>query len=113
MWHIAWGTRFLLDLAKNARRGVGFPLAVGFVADRLNLIYTRLRANRATPQSIAAKYDDCHGKVLELLESVREEDWGRSVRVLGQPLTVEQLLRAIPHHFDEHAARIRPVAKAR
>jgi hypothetical protein len=113
MWHIAWGARLLLDLAKNARRGVGFPLAVGFVADRLNLIYTRLRAKGATPRSIAAKYDDCHNKALGMLASVQDEEWGKSVWVLGQQQTVEQLLRAIPHHSEEHADRIRPLAEAR
>ncbi len=108
MWHIAWGMRFILDLIKNARRGVGLPKPPMFIADRLNVIYSRLRSARATRRSIARRYDTTHAVALSLLEIIRDDEWEISVVVFGQAQTVEELFYGIPQHFEEHAARIRP-----
>jgi hypothetical protein len=109
LWHIAWGNRFMLDLIKNARRGIGLPKPPMVVADRLNALYTRLRTARATPSSIAARYDRVHHAALRQLDAIRDDEWERSVLVFGHRQTVAELFHGITHHFEEHANRIRPL----
>lgn len=109
MWHICWGMRFMLDLIKNAHRGIGLPRPPMLFADRLNVLYTRLRARSATRRSIADRYDKTHQAVLDTLSSLRAEEWEILVRVFGQEQTIAYLFHGISHHFHEHAARIRPL----
>ena len=109
LWHIAWGAQFMLDLIKNARRGIGLPKPPMILADWLNALYTRLRAAFATRQSIAAKYDHVHTAVLRELDSVHDDEWDRAVSIFGKTQTVGDLFYGLAHHFEEHAARIRPV----
>ena len=109
LWHIAWGAQFMLDLIRNARRGIGLPKPPMPVADRLNATYTRIRAAWATPRSIAAKYDRVHHAALRQLDSVGEDEWERTVSIFGQQQTLGDLFHGIAHHMDEHAARIRPL----
>lgn len=108
MWHVAWGMSFLIGLIKNARRGIGIPKHPMFIADRLNVIYSRVGSARATRRSIARRYDTTHAVALSLLEITRDDGWEIGVMIFGQARTVEELFYGIPHHFEEHAARIRP-----
>ena len=113
MWHIAWGARFMLNLIKNARRGIGLPKPPMRIADRLNALYTRLRSLGATRSSIARRYDKTHRAVLAELDAIQEQDWSRVVSVFGEKQDLLYLLEGIPHHFEEHAARIRPLLAGR
>ncbi len=113
MWHIAWGMRFILDLIKNSRHGIGLPNPPMFIADRLNAVYSWLRAIFATPHSILRRFDTTHAAVLKVLETVHENEWETSVKIFGKAQTVEALFYGIPHHFEEHAARIRPLLTER
>jgi hypothetical protein len=98
----------MLDLIKNARRGIGLPEPPMTLADRLNALYTRVRATFATRQSIGAKYDRVHTAVMRELDSVQDDEWKRTVSIFGKGQTVGDLFHGISHHFEEHAARIRP-----
>jgi len=109
LWHIAWGAQFMLDLIRNARRGIGLPKPPMPVADWLNATYTRIRASWATPRSIAAKYDRVHQAALRELDSMREDEWERTVSIFGQQQTLSGLFEGLSHHTHEHAARIRPL----
>ncbi len=109
MWHIAWGMQFMADLIRNARRRIGLPRPPMHVADLINARYARLRAGRATPVSVAQRYDRTHRAVLKLLAEIEEGEWKRSVRVFGKVQTIRELFQGISHHFDEHASRIRPL----
>jgi hypothetical protein len=108
LWHIAWGADFMLDLIKNARRGIGLPKPPMSVADALNALYTKFRAALVTRESIGPKYDRVHAAILKELDSIREDEWGRSVSIFGKEQTITELFHGISHHFEEHAARIRP-----
>jgi hypothetical protein len=113
LWHIAWGAHFMLDLIKNARRGIGLPKPPMVIADALNAVYTKFRAAFVSREAIGPKYDRVHTKVMAELDSIREDEWGRSVSIFGKEQTISELFRGISHHFEEHAARIRPVLDVR
>lgn len=108
LWHIAWGAHFMLDLIKNARRGIGLPKPPMFIADRLNALYTKFRAALVGRDAIGPKYDRVHAAILKELDSIREDEWERSVKIFGKEQTISELFHGISHHFEEHAARIRP-----
>jgi hypothetical protein len=109
MWHIAWGMQFMADLIRNARRRIGLPRPPMRIADLINTLYARFRAGRATPESVAHRYDRTHRAVLELLAEIREGEWEQSVPVFGKIQTIHELFQGMSHHFDEHATRIRPL----
>jgi hypothetical protein len=79
------------------------------IADRLNALYTRLRAALISRSRISARYDNVHRAVLDELDSIRDDEWERSVSIFGKRQTILELFLGIAHHFEEHAARIRPV----
>jgi hypothetical protein len=108
LWHIAWGAHFMLDLIKNARRGIGLPKPPMTLADPLNALYTKFRAALVPRDSIGPKYDRVHAAILKELGSIREDEWERSVSVFGERQTIAELFHGISLHFEEHAARIRP-----
>jgi hypothetical protein len=112
LWHIAWGARFMLDLIKNARRGIGLPKPPMAIADQLNALYTKFRASLVPREAIGAKYDRVHAAILEELNSIQEDEWERSVSIFGKEQTISELFHGISHHFEEHATRIRPVLHA-
>ena len=109
LWHIAWGMQFMSDLIRNARRRIGLPRPPMRIADLINALYARLRGGRATPESIARRYDRTHAAVQDLLSEMQPDEWARSVRVFGKTQTVRELFQGISHHFDEHARRIYPL----
>jgi hypothetical protein len=112
LWHIAWGAHFMLDLIKNARRGIGLPKPPMVIADWLNALYTKSRAALVPRGAIGPKYDRVHAAILEELNSIREDEWERSVSIFGKEQTISELFHGISHHFEEHAARIRPALAA-
>ncbi len=108
LWHIAWGMRFMLSLIRNARRGVGFPKLPSWILDPLNATYSRIRALRATPDSLARQYDAGHRAAMRLLEQIQEHEWKEQVNLFGEEHSLEYLFLGIAHHLEEHASRIRP-----
>jgi hypothetical protein len=109
MWHMAWGMQFMADLIRNARRRIGLPRPPMPIAHLANAQYARLRAGRATPETVAHRYDRTHRAVLELLAEIQDHEWDKSVRIFGKVQTVRELFEGISHHFDEHARRVRPL----
>jgi hypothetical protein len=109
MWHITWGMAFMLDLIRNARRRIGLPKPPMCIADRMNVLYSRLRATHATRHSIASRYDRIHAAVLATLDTIGDDEWEIRVRVFGEEYSIAELFSGIAHHLDEHTARIRPL----
>lgn len=113
MSHIAQILEFYAGAVENARRGKAtLPPLPLWLLDRLNALGTRFGARRATPQSVARKYDAAHARLLALLEGIREEEWAMTTRSPLSPggfLTVETAFRSPALHLAEHAAQIRQV----
>ncbi|MEE8385293.1 MAG: DinB family protein, partial [Dehalococcoidia bacterium] len=56
MWHIAWGDNFAPQAVASCKRGRGLN-PPQFIGNTVNRLITRWGARRATPQSVAEKYD--------------------------------------------------------
>ncbi len=105
MWHIAWGNGFAPRAAANCKRGRGFN-PPPFITNTVNMLITRWGAGRATPQSVAEKYDAAHTAILAVLDKVKEDEWDRGAKIFGEFFTVESVLRSPVSHFKEHEADI-------
>lgn len=109
LWHITWGARFMLDLVRGGKRGLGLPRLPMRLVDPLNALYTRLRSRLATRHSLAKRYDSVHAAAIQQLGNASEDDLKRQITVFGEPYTTADLLLGVGHHFEEHAVRIRPL----
>lgn len=106
MWHLAWGAGFIPTGVENAKKGRGFnPPA--FIADRLNVLATRWGSRKATPRTVAPKYDAAHAKILAALDGVQHDEWTKGARNFGEYMTIEALFHSVAEHLDEHGRDIR------
>jgi hypothetical protein len=71
-----------------------------------NLIIPRKTKN-ATRESITAAYQDAHKVLINKLDEVKENDWGKGMPYPRKYRTVEQLAYRPIEHFEEHEAHIR------
>ncbi len=101
MWHIAWGDGFAPRAVAQCKKGRGFS-PPQFITDTLNMLITRWGARRATPQSVAEKYDAVHTAILAALDEVKEDEWEKGAKMFGEFETVESALRIPVTHFKEH-----------
>lgn len=65
-------------------------------------------AKKATPESLAQRYDKAHEKLLALLEDVRDDEWTLPTAYSdGTPLTMETVFHVPTEHFEIHAPWVR------
>ena len=105
MWHIAWGDNFAPQAVASCKRGRGLN-PPQFIGNTVNMLITRLGAGRATPQSVADKYDATHTAILAVLDKVKEGEWDKGAKIFGEFFTVESVLRSPVSHFKEHEADV-------
>ncbi len=105
MWHIAWGDGFAPRAVADCKRGRGLN-PPQFIGNTVNMLITRLGASRATPQSVAEKYDAAHTAILAVLDKVKEGEWDKGAKIFGEFFTVESVLRSPVSHFKEHEADV-------
>jgi len=105
MWHIAWGNSFAPRGVDDCKRGRGFN-PPQFITNTVNMLITRWGARRATPQSVAEKYESVHAAILSKLDEVTDDDWAKGAKMFGESHTVESVLRSPVTHFKEHEADI-------
>ena len=77
---------------------------------------TRRAARQQTKQSIAQRYDQAHANVLQLLDTIQEDEWQLSAKypalneyMPGGQHTIAMMFDYLNLHFQEHAADIRAV----
>ena len=105
MWHIAWGDNFAPRAAADCKKGRGRYLPQ-FIGNTVNTLITRWGARRATPQSVAEKYDAAQTAILAALDEVKEDEWDKGAKIFGEFFTVESVLRSPVSHFKEHEADV-------
>jgi len=105
MWHIAWGNGFAPRGVADCKRGRGLN-PPQFITNTVNMLITRWGARRATPQSVAEKYDASHTAIVAALDEVKEDEWSRGAKIFGEFETVESALRSPVEHFKEHEADV-------
>ncbi len=105
LWHVAWGAEFVPDGVRRCRTGKNLPLPRGLF-DVLNPWVTRWGSRGATPESVTKKLDAALDKALEVLATVKDDEWTKGAKIAGTDETVEHVLHQPTVHFAEHKADI-------
>lgn len=105
MWHAAWGVEFVPQGVERARKGKDLNIPRGLF-NVLNPWITRWGSRGITPDSISKKYDEANAKALELLETVKDDEWAKGVKITGDYQTIENFFSMPVEHFAEHKADI-------
>jgi hypothetical protein len=108
-WHIAEGVKFSHGTIESARKGKqtnppSFLLPLAFKA---NEFIVRRNSRKATPESVMTDFDDSLKKLLQLLESVRDDEFSITKTNFGTTQTIEGMFRISIDHFAEHAPQVR------
>lgn len=108
-WHIAFGAgaggQSISRLRQNKNMDPPGPLMA--VINLASLWMVRIRSRGATPESVLAYFDEGHAKMLELADSIGDDEWENGGIVLGEPTTVGGLFGLTSSHVEEHAAEMR------
>jgi hypothetical protein len=118
LYHMSLAPRFMiLDVQMIGGRRRIFRLVPRIFPKRLfdwlNARLTRLGAGRPSREFLAAEYDRAHAAVLQVLDSLSAEDFGKHMPypdwdpLLSGEVSIEYLFGYVKRHFDSHAAQIR------
>lgn len=107
--HIVHGIELIPDEVEAIRKGKNYLNFPAWFTSKVNLWMTRRAARQATPQSMARRYDAAYARALELLDTVRDDEWHQGAHFFGEGYwTMEFVFRGnITVHFEEHGAQIR------
>ena len=105
MWHLGRGVEFFPQAVAFCRKGKA-PNPPMWIVNPVNVLITRWGSRGATPQSVAAKYDEANTALLTCLDTIQADDWGKSVTAYGTHFTIESTFRSAREHFSEHEADI-------
>jgi uncharacterized protein (TIGR03083 family) len=106
MWHLGRGMEFFSETVDQCRKGKA-PNPPAFLIDIGNTVLTRWGSRGATKESVGAKYDAAHAKLLGVLDGVKDDEWQKGVTAYGRPHTIESVFRSVTAHFEEHEADIK------
>ena len=101
MWHLGRGMEFFPQGIEHCRKGRG-PNPPSFLIGPGNVLLTRFGSRGATPASAREKYDRGHEALLACLESVGDDEWGKSARIYGSDYTIESTFGEVAEHYREH-----------
>ncbi len=79
----------------------------------LERLFHPARRAQSTKESLAEAYDQAHARTLQVLESVKDEEWEYGAEypdwgpLLGGHVALERLFHYIKVHFESHASDIR------
>ena len=108
-WHIAFGVgageRTVTRLRQN--KGLDPPGPLVAIFNFLSLWLVRIRSRGANPESVLTFFDQGHGRTLNLVDGIRDDEWDNGGVVLGEHLTVGGSFVGLQEHLDEHAAEMR------
>ncbi|MEX0683268.1 MAG: DinB family protein [Dehalococcoidia bacterium] len=106
MWHVAWGSGYVASGVERARTGKDLSFPPRGIFDTLNPWVTRMGARGASPASVAKKYDEAYAKALAAIDTVKDDEWDKGFKRLGQFLSVTDVYGENAGHFEEHRADI-------
>lgn len=111
MWHLASNVGLTAGGVEMAKRGRNFN-PPKWIGDRINVYTTKWGARRATKESTAEAYDDGHAKLIEALDAVEPDEWGKGSRIFGNYTTVEGHFHSVASHFKEHSVDIEKIRRS-
>lgn len=106
MWHVAWGSTYVASGVERARTGKDLSFPPRGIFDTLNPFVTRFGARGATSESVGKKYDEAYAKALAALDTVKDDEWDKGFKRLGDFLTVKDVYAENAAHFEEHRTDI-------
>jgi hypothetical protein len=118
MYHMTLALRLLPSDVRLIRSLAWAPKLPAFLFDWLIAALTRLGARRQTRFTVAEEYEAAHATVLQLLETIQEDEWGRGMDypawdpLLSGYVTLERLFRYPAVHFESHAEQVRSGLKS-
>ena len=113
MYHMTVAPRMLPADVGLIRRGGWMPNLPAFLFNWSNVLMTRWGARKETVHSLGVLYDAAHDKVLNLLETIQDEEWGLGREypdwdpMLSGYVTLERLFRYLTIHFEVHEEQVR------
>lgn len=106
--HIAHDVEHVPEFVDHARRGKDFLNLPPFLTGIMNWLLMKILGRKATPASLARKFDEDYERALELLDEVEDDEWQRGAHFFGEGRwTVKYIFHQSPQHFEEHAAQVR------
>ncbi|MEO8456630.1 MAG: DinB family protein [Chloroflexota bacterium] len=101
LWHTAWGLEFVPQGVDRARKAKNLNLPRP-IFNVLNPWITRFGSRGITIDSVGKKYDEANAKALELLATVKDDEWEKGVKITGNFQTIEYFFSVPANHFAEH-----------
>jgi hypothetical protein len=105
MWHLAWGHDHVPGAVARARKGKNFSIPQG-AFNFINPWLTRWGARRATPEKLAAHYDEGFNKIIAALDETPETELGNSAVFMGETRSAARHFETAVVHFKEHQVDI-------
>lgn len=113
LYHIITAVRFLPQDVRLIRSGRMFT-PPAWLFNFFNVWFTRIVGRRQNRASLAAEYDRCHQIVLDILQSIGEDEWQLSAdypdvggAMDGSRRSLADMFYYLTEHYQEHAADIR------
>jgi len=106
--HMIMSIELIPQEIESVRQGKDFLNVPPLIATTVNLIWVRMRARKATPQSIIDSYDRAFKLALEAWDKVNPADWAKGANFFGEGYrTLAENYSIAITHFHEHAGQIR------
>jgi hypothetical protein len=106
MVHLTWALEQLPKEVASARLGKGMfnlPKPLEPLGDPLNYWLVRWIARKATPESIAHRYNVAMDAVIRTLAEVKESDWALGANFYGEGFySIAELFHTPAEHLAEH-----------
>lgn len=103
--HDVEGVPMFVDHARRGKDLFNLPL---FISNPVNWLITKVMGRKATPESLARKYDEDYEKALTVLDTIEAAEWQCGANFFGEGYwTIAFIFRQSPRHFQEHAAQVR------
>lgn len=101
--HLTWALEMLPKEVEGARRGRGMFNLPKRISDPASYWYMRWLARGATPAALAQRYDQAMQAVVQLIDTIPEEDWQRGANFYAEGFhSVEDLFHVPTEHLAEH-----------
>ena len=101
--HLTWALEYLPKEVQSALRGKGMFNMPGWLGDPLSYWYIRWAARSAAPEAIIQRYDRAMDAAIQLLDTIKEDEWARGANFYGEGFhSVEDLFSTPASHLREH-----------
>ena len=106
--HIVHDVESVPTYVEHARQGKDMLNLPSILTNSMNWLLTKFMGLKATPTSLAQKFDEGYDHGLKELDGIQEDEWQHGANFFGEGRwTIEFIFHQSPRHFEEHAAQIR------